>query len=406
MARTKVKHNHSFGVLGHIFCATEKNKHRPHILRGTNLLIISFIGVFLLGVSFARYYFLHETVLGQEVVSSVLIDLTNETRLAYGKTPLIRNHKLENAAQMKAEDMAEYQYFAHNSPTGVTPWYWVKKAGYDFLYAGENLAIDFTQSQDVEEAWMKSPTHKANILNSKFEEIGIATKEGIFNGHNTIYVVQTFATPKAKTEIVKEKSSSEENIPYNNVSQTYKEADKEDNQIGEVAGVIIKNPNKEIDKELKDKNILLAQNNSSSSSAQNQNTDQNTSQNIQSTATAGATMVARDVKEEEYITLLDDNNTIIVADKEAYENSTNTNEFIEFNNNVKIVKYSNFWQKLIYNFWYDINIFYKVIVTAIMIGLIFLFFVEFRRHHWLHMFYGVITIIIMLLLFYINQSIW
>ena len=396
MARTKVKHNHRFGILGHIFCATEKNKHRPHILRGSTLMIVSFIGVFLLGVSFARYYFLHETVFGQEVVSSVLIDLTNETRVAYGKTPLVRNQKLENAAQMKADDMAEYQYFAHNSPTGITPWYWVKKAGYDFLYAGENLAIDFIRSQDVEEAWMKSPTHRANILNSKFEEIGISTREGIFNGHNTIYVVQTFATPKTKAEI---ENKIEE---INSTTSEPVLAGTENSPNGEVAGVIIKNPNKEIDKELENKNILLAQNNSSSSNTQNQNTNQN----IQTTATAGATQVARDVKEEEYITLLDDNNTIIVADKEAYENSTNTNEFIEFNNNVKIVKYSNFWQKLIYNFWYDINIFYKVIVVAIMIGLIFLFFVEFRRRHWLHMIYGVITIIIMLGLLYINQSLW
>lgn len=152
IAGNEVRKRHKLGFIGTIFFSMERNNHRPHLLRGKVLFILSFIAVFLMGVSFARYHFLHQTVLGQEVVASVLIDLTNETRQAYGETPLVRNQKLENASAMKAEDMATYQYFAHNSPTGITPWFWIKKAGYDFLYAGENLAIDFTQSKDVEDA--------------------------------------------------------------------------------------------------------------------------------------------------------------------------------------------------------------------------------------------------------------
>ena len=60
-------------------------------------------------------------------------------------------------------DMAEKSYFAHTSPEGLTPWYWITLAGYRFSLAGENLAIDFTESEDVENAWMNSPAHRASI---------------------------------------------------------------------------------------------------------------------------------------------------------------------------------------------------------------------------------------------------
>ena len=102
------------------------------------------------------------------MVASVLVDLANESRLAYNEVPLVPNEKLTHAAQLKGEDMAANNYFAHNSPEGVTPWYWFKQAGYSFLYAGENLAVDFTESRDVENAWLNSPLHRANILNVNF----------------------------------------------------------------------------------------------------------------------------------------------------------------------------------------------------------------------------------------------
>lgn len=383
--KKRIKHNHRFGVLGHIFCSGEHNNHKPHMLRGTVLTVISLIAVFLMGMSFARYYFLHETVMGQEVVASVLIDLTNQTRIAYGETPLVRNQKLENAAAMKAEDMATYQYFAHNSPSGVTPWFWIKKAGYDFLYAGENLAIDFTQSKDVEEAWMKSPTHKANLLNSKFKEIGISTREGMFNGHNTIYVVQMFGSPKDKKDI--ENNTPTQTTPTPNPTP----APTGESPNGEIAGVIVKVDNRNATPTLDSK----------------ADTNGGRNSEVAGTATAGATHIVNPDAQPEYITLASDENMIVVADREAVENSTNTNILISnFNNEEEYIKYSNFWQKLIYNFWFDLNYIYKGLVTIIMIALAFFFFTEFRKHHWLHMFYGVLTIVLLLFLLYINQSLW
>lgn len=323
--------------------------------------------------------------MGQEVVASVLIDLTNQTRIAYGETPLVRNQKLENAAAMKAEDMATYQYFAHNSPSGVTPWFWIKKAGYDFLYAGENLAIDFTQSKDVEEAWMKSPTHKANLLNSKFKEIGISTREGMFNGHNTIYVVQMFGSPKDKKDI--ENNTPTQTTPTPNPTP----APTGESPNGEIAGVIVKVDNRNATPTLDSK----------------ADTNGGRNSEVAGTATAGATHIVNPDAQPEYITLASDENMIVVADREAVENSTNTNILISnFNNEEEYIKYSNFWQKLIYNFWFDLNYIYKGLVTIIMIALAFFFFTEFRKHHWLHMFYGVLTIVLLLFLLYINQSLW
>jgi uncharacterized protein YkwD len=132
------------------------------------------------------------------VVSSRLVSLTNDDRSDSGLGTLTVNPLLVAAAQAKANDMAAKGYFEHVSPDGRTSWSWFKDAGYSFSYAGENLAVDFTDSGNVNQAWLDSPTHRANIMNSHFTEIGIATAEGEYNGHKTTFVVQMFGTP-AKT---------------------------------------------------------------------------------------------------------------------------------------------------------------------------------------------------------------
>ncbi len=96
---------------------------------------------------------------------------------------------------MKADDMATKGYFAHTSPEGLTPWYWFAQVGYNYTYAGENLAINFNESKDVDTAWLASPTHRANILNSHYTEIGIATAQGMYKGVQATFVVQMFGTP-------------------------------------------------------------------------------------------------------------------------------------------------------------------------------------------------------------------
>ena len=129
------------------------------------------------------------------VIASALVDLTNADRTANQLSTLTVSPALTAVAQMKANDMAAKGYFAHVSPEGLSPWHWFRQGGYTFIYAGENLAIDFTESVDVERAWLNSPKHRENILGAQFTEIGIAVATGTYQGKQTVFVAQMFGTP-------------------------------------------------------------------------------------------------------------------------------------------------------------------------------------------------------------------
>jgi uncharacterized protein YkwD len=124
-----------------------------------------------------------------------LVNLANENRSATGISELKVNSKLTEAAQAKANDMAQKSYFSHQGPDGKTPWSWIQESQYQYMYAGENLAIDFDESWNVNQAWLESPTHRANLMFPGFTEIGIAVATGTYNGRDTTFVVQMFGTP-------------------------------------------------------------------------------------------------------------------------------------------------------------------------------------------------------------------
>lgn len=124
------------------------------------------------------------------------IELVNKERAANGLSPVAENTLLTKAAEAKADDMVKNDYFAHTSPAGETPWYWLKEAGYSYRAAGENLAINYSDPKEQHKAWMKSTTHRANILNSRFEEIGMATRHGRINGKDATVTVQLFGAPR------------------------------------------------------------------------------------------------------------------------------------------------------------------------------------------------------------------
>ena len=102
------------------------------------------------------------------VNAKTLISLTNSERQKDGLPALKENATLDKVAKLKAQDMVKNGYFAHNSPSGKTPWYWFKIAGYKYTSAGENLATLFDDSKSVVEGWMNSPLHRANILAEKY----------------------------------------------------------------------------------------------------------------------------------------------------------------------------------------------------------------------------------------------
>lgn len=128
-----------------------------------------------------------------DITRVALENLANQTRQSFGLAPLAESQKLDQVAQMKAEDMVKKQYFDHTSPTGITPWFWFSQAGYNYKYAGENLAIGFFDSEEVYNAWLNSPAHKANIINPNYKEFGTAVMSG-YGNNNTIVVVQEFGS--------------------------------------------------------------------------------------------------------------------------------------------------------------------------------------------------------------------
>ncbi len=167
-----------------------------HILRIalaiTGLVVLFFSGIFPIENYLAL---VPSNALTASVVPSDVATLTNTNRIEKGLPALTINPLLSQAAQRKAEDMAQHSYYAHISPDGKSPLYWLQQVGYKYLNAGENLVIDRTTSEDAVSAWMNSPDHRENILRPQFTEFGIGVAEGVYDGQPTIFIVQEFGTP-------------------------------------------------------------------------------------------------------------------------------------------------------------------------------------------------------------------
>jgi uncharacterized protein YkwD len=178
------------------FVPSSDNGYRPHLLRRPWLLVF-------LAVTLATEGFLVANLIAREsdqtflaaIVPAEIIALTNQERAQNGVGQLTDNAELDAAAQAKAEDMATKGYFSHISPDGETPWQWITNAGYQYQYAGENLAVRFINSSDVVNAWMASPSHRANIVKPVYTDIGVGAAEGNYEGQPATYVVQYFGTP-------------------------------------------------------------------------------------------------------------------------------------------------------------------------------------------------------------------
>ncbi len=180
----------------HYFLPTAENDYTPHLLQKAAMLgmfvmiLLSFAAVNMQALSWQSSQWLVGTVL-----PAVVVNLTNTERAELAVPTLKRSTLLDEAARLKAEHMAKNHYFAHHSPDGVSPWHWFDQVSYRYAHAGENLAIHFKDSGAVVAAWMDSPTHRANIANSLYTEIGVGTAKGTFEGYETVFVVQLFGTP-------------------------------------------------------------------------------------------------------------------------------------------------------------------------------------------------------------------
>lgn len=128
--------------------------------------------------------------------ANLLID-SNQVRTKNGQSQLHLNEQLNAAAQAKAQDMVDQDYWSHITPDRRTPWTFIDAAGYNYQKAGENLAYGFTDSDDVIKGWLNSPTHKANMLDSNYQEVGfgIATSDNFQGKGPETVIVALYGTP-------------------------------------------------------------------------------------------------------------------------------------------------------------------------------------------------------------------
>lgn len=182
--------------LKNFFLPTEFNQNLPFSLRPRSLAFVVILALLIKSFAFVSWFTFFDQPFFADIVSGLIVNLSNQERQIQGLSPLKENPVLDKAAQDKALDMLAKNYFNHNAPDGTLPWYWFTKNGYAYKYAGENLAVDFYESQDVVNAWMNSSTHKFNILNNNYQEIGVAVVKGSLQGRETTLVVQLFGTQK------------------------------------------------------------------------------------------------------------------------------------------------------------------------------------------------------------------
>jgi hypothetical protein len=184
-------------VLHHLFLPKESNNYKPKVLH-LNFLTFYLLLALIFSVGVKKINSSEGDVLGfaTDINSQSLLQLTNEQRANNGLPPLTYNQKLSNAAYEKAQDMFAKGYWAHFAPDGsTTPWGFITGSGYSYKVAGENLAKNFYTNSAVVNAWMNSPTHRANILRPEYKDIGFAVVNGNLAGEETTLVVQMFGTP-------------------------------------------------------------------------------------------------------------------------------------------------------------------------------------------------------------------
>ncbi|MBU2632646.1 CAP domain-containing protein [Patescibacteria group bacterium] len=207
--------------LAHYFIPHHTNNFKAKFLHHKilSVLILFFV---LSGFLFQFLQTNYPTVLGvySDISIEELVLLTNQKRSENGAPPLVIDQRLSQAAAGKAMDMFSENYWAHNSPSGKTPWVFIKGAGYNYVFAGENLAKGYSSASDVVSAWMNSPDHRKNMLSQNYKDIGFAIEKGRLNGEETILIVEMFGNSGqravASTEVVS--NQPQEEVPPTTVN--------------------------------------------------------------------------------------------------------------------------------------------------------------------------------------------
>ena len=192
---------------------TRNNRYYPYLLRRTALviyitflLIINFLGSSLWSLPSGQ-------VVAGSISTSRLVSLANSERTSRGLGSLKVDSRLVSAAYKKGQDMLQKDYWSHYGPNGETPWQFILSSGYAYVYAGENLAKDFSTADAVHSAWMASATHRANILKPQYKDIGIAVVTGDFSGKTATIVVQMFGSQSSYNSTATNSQYSSNSLP-------------------------------------------------------------------------------------------------------------------------------------------------------------------------------------------------
>lgn len=113
----------------------------------------------------------------------ILLATINDLRANEGLKPYAINGTLNHSARLKSAHIIAKGYWAHVAPDGTTPWDFFNEVGYKYETAGENLARNFSCDEQMVSAFMESPTHRDNILNPYYKEIGIGREGDIVTLH-------------------------------------------------------------------------------------------------------------------------------------------------------------------------------------------------------------------------------
>lgn len=127
--------------------------------------------------------------LSQEITPETVVREMNAARAERHLPPLRLDSRLNLAAEDRMRDMEEIGYWSHDSPTGLPPFVWLRPRGYDYTFAGENLATGFETVKLLVDSWMESPGHRRNILENGFSEAGVAVIEGRTTGRGSGYSI-------------------------------------------------------------------------------------------------------------------------------------------------------------------------------------------------------------------------
>ncbi len=187
----------------HAFVPHKGNHYRPHLIRLHGITVVIVLALVMQLVygftSSGRLEVLGRT---SDVTVSGLLTGTNAARKDASLPELKLNETLSQAAYMKAKDMLANNYWAHTSPSGITPWKWLTDVGYNYDVAGENLAKNYPNADATVAAWMNSESHRANILNNKYQDVGFAVVDGMLDGRDTTLVVAYYGAPVSTTAVV------------------------------------------------------------------------------------------------------------------------------------------------------------------------------------------------------------